>query len=118
MPTVFGVIFFCFGAYCFLRKQDQLLGLLLVATVFEASSAINIAERGIQPHYIVATFIIMRAIYNVLLGYKPDSKMPQGKWLLLFGAVAVFATLTLPIIFAGMPIYDPKAGIDATQRAP
>lgn len=112
MPTIIGAIFFCLGAYCFLRKEDGLLGMLIVATVFEAASALNVAGRGIQPHYIIATFIIGRFLVNSVFGLRATSPMPQGKWLLIFGAVAIVATLVFPIVFAGTPIYDPKLGID------
>ncbi len=118
MPTIFGAIFFCFGAYYFLRKEEGLLGLLIVASVFEAASALNIAERGIQPHYIVAGFIIARALANRILGLTPAFRMPQARWLLAFGAIAIVATLVLPFVFAGTPIYEPKLGIDEASRPP
>jgi hypothetical protein len=112
MPTITGVIFFCFGAYCFLCREDGLLGLLIISSVFEASSAINIAERGIQPYYLIAGFIIARALVNRALGVCANKRMPQGNWLLLFAVIAVGSAFAYPIIFAGIPVYDPKIGID------
>jgi hypothetical protein len=112
MPTVIGIIFFCCGAYCFLFKEDNLLGLLLIAGTFEAASAVNIGQRGIQPYYVVAAFIIARAVVNRLLGVRLKRAMPQGRWLLIFGAIGITSALVLPVIFAGVPIYDPKIGID------
>ena len=38
--------------------------------------------------------------------------MPQGKWLLIFGAIGITSAFVFPVIFAGVPIYDPKIGID------
>ena len=58
MPTVIGIIFFCLAAYCFLFKEEWLFGLLLVSVVFEAASAINFGERGIQSYYIVWIFVV------------------------------------------------------------
>lgn len=113
MPTVIGLIFFCCAAYFFLFKEEALLGLLIVACVFEAASAMNFGERGIQPYYLVAIFIILRAIANKFLGLK-NRKVPSSfKWLVLFECIAVASALIAPIIFAGIPIYDPKIGIDA-----
>lgn len=112
MPTFIGLIFFCAGAYCFLRKEEGLLGLLIVASVFEAASALNIAERGIQPHYVIAIFIIARALVNRAFGLCPAPPLPEGKWLLVFGAIAIVATLTFPIAFSGTPVYEPNIGID------
>jgi hypothetical protein len=112
MPTVIGAIFFCCGLYLFFFKEDGLLGLLLIATIFEAASAINFGERGIQPYYVVAVFIIARAIVNQLLGVRSNRKIPHGRLLLIFGLIAVASALVLPFVFAGIPIYDPKVGID------
>lgn len=112
MPTVIGVVFFCCAAYCFLSKEDSLLGLLIIAASFQAASAINIAERGIQPYYIVALFIIARALVNRALGVRLNKSMPQGTWLLLFGFIGVASAFVLPVVFAGIPVYDPKIGID------
>jgi hypothetical protein len=112
MPTIIGVIFFFFAAYCFLLKEDGLFGLLIVASVFQAASAINIGERGIQPYYVVAVFIIARAVINRSLGAPAKARVPQAAWLLLFGAIAIASAFVLPFIFAGIPVYDPKVGID------
>jgi hypothetical protein len=112
MPTVIGVIFFCCGAYYFLYKEDGLFGLLLIASTFEAASAINFGNRGIQPYYVVAAFTSARGLVNWLLGVRLNRKMPQGKWLLIFGAIAVASAFVLPVVFAGVPIYDVKIGID------
>jgi len=112
MPTVIGVVFFFAGAYCFLRKQDNLFGLLIIATVFEASSAINIGNRGIQPYYVVAGFIIIRGAINWVFGIRSNNSMPQGAWLLIFGTIGFVSACVLPGVFAGTPIYDPKIGID------
>jgi len=112
MPTVIGVIFFCCGAYCFLYKEDRLFGLLIIASTFEAASAINFGKRGIQPYYVVAAFTIARGLVNWLLGVRFNRKMPQRKWLLIFGVIAVASAFVLPVVFAGVPIYDVKIGID------
>ena len=112
MPTVIGVVFFCCAAYCFLFKEDSLLGLLVIASIFQAASAINIGERGIQPYYVVAAFILARALVNRSLGVRSMAPMPQAAWLWLFASIAVASAFVLPVIFAGIPVYDPKVGID------
>jgi hypothetical protein len=112
MPTVIGVVFFICAAYCFLFREDSLLGLLLIATTFEAASAINIGERGIQPYYVIAMFIIARALANQMLGTRTARTLQESNWLLIFGAIAIASAFVLPVVFAGIPIYDPKIGID------
>ncbi len=112
MPTVIGIFFFCCGAYCFLFKEGLLFGLLIVAGIFEASSALNISGRGIQPYYVIATFIIMRAIINWALGSPLHRPLQNRRWLLLFGAIAIASAFILPIVYSGIPVYDSKIGID------
>lgn len=112
MPTIIGAIFFFCGIYCFLFAEDALLGLLFIACIFEAASAVNFGERGIQPYYIVAAFTIARAIINKLFGITGNKVTPPYKWLLVFGVVAIASAFISPIVFAGVPIYDPKIGID------
>jgi hypothetical protein len=112
MPTIIGVIFFCCAAYCFVLKEDSLFGLLIISSVFQAASAINIGERGIQPYYVVAAFIIARGLIDRSLGAPVKARMPQAASLLLFGAISIASAFALPFIFAGIPVYDPKIGID------
>ncbi len=112
MPTIIGAIFFCSGLYCFLFKEDGLLGLLVISSIFEASSAINIGERGVQPYYLVAGFILARAMVKYAFGIRPRLAIPKLGWLLTFGFIGVTSAFLLPLIFAGVPVYDPKVGID------
>ena len=115
MPTIVGLVFFCCGAYCFFLRQGGLLELLIIASIFQAASAINFGERGIQPYYVVAVFVIARALFNWVLGARSKKSMPQGTWLLIFGFIAVASAFIFPVVFAGIPVYDPKIGIDEGQ---
>ncbi len=112
MPTIIGVIFLVCGGYCFFLREDGLFGLLILASAFEASSAINIADRGIQPYYVIAVLIILRALIKWSLGIQRVPRVPCGAWLLLFGLIAIGSAFILPLVFAGVAIYDPKIGID------
>lgn len=118
MPTIIGGIFFFFGLYFFFWKEEALLGLLLVSVIFEASSVLNIAKRGIQPFYLIEGFIIVRAVLNSLLGVAPQKAIPKNVWLVFFVVVSVVATVACPIIFAGTPVYAVKEGIDSPLRPP
>lgn len=112
MPTVIGLIFFFFGLYCFLFKEDWLFGLLIIAIVFEAASAVNFGERGLQPYYIVSFFVVARGLLKWSHGVTRNRRMPQGMWLLMFAGIGAASAVVLPIVFAGIPIYDAKVGID------
>ena len=119
MPTIIGVIFLCLGMFCFFWKEDGLLGLLIIASVFQAASVINIGSRGIQPYYLIALFIIARAAMNLALGKQPRN-MPRQTWLLFFVVIAIASSFILPVVFAGMPVYGHEVGIDegGTIRPP
>ena len=112
MPTVIGGIFFCLAVYCFLFKEEWLFGLLMLAVVFEAASAINFGDRGIQSYYIVSLFVVARGLFKWSGGAGSQRRMPQGTWLLAFAGIVVASAIVLPIVFAGIPVYDPKIGID------
>jgi len=108
MPTPIGILFFCIAAYCFVFSEDKLFGLLIIASTFQAASAINIAERGIQPYYLVAAFIIARGVVNLSALVRLRRFMPQQSWLLAFGCVSVLSAFLLPFIFAGTLVRSPK----------
>jgi hypothetical protein len=112
MPTVIGVIFFIFGLYFFFFREEGLVGLLVVSAIFQAASAVNFGERGLQPYYIVAAFIIIRGTVNRLLSVTPAKKVPFQTSLLLFAAISIASAFLLPFMFVGIPVYDPKLGID------
>lgn len=112
MPTLIGVVFFGASVYCFLWKEDSLFGLLIIAASLQASSAINLGQRGIAPYYVVAAFILLRAGCKLALGARVNRSIPDGKWLIFFGAIGVISAIVYPVVFAGIPIYDSKIGID------
>src|ERR1700760_4274162 len=102
MPTLIGVIFFGVSVYCFLWKEDSLFGLLIIAASLQASSAINVGERGIGPYYVVAAFIILRGACKLALGIHANLSIRHGKWLMLFGTIAVASAVVYPVVFAGI----------------
>lgn len=112
MPTVIGIIFCCIALYCFLVREDWLFGLLIIAVVFEAASAINFGERGVQPYYVVSLFVVARGLFRLSGGAPRNRRMPQAMWLLVFAAIGIASAFVLPAAFAGTPVYDPKVGID------
>lgn len=112
MPTVIGVIFFGLALYAILFKEEWLFGLLMLAVVFEAASAMNFGDRGIQSYYIVSIFVIGRGLFRWSGGAGSKKRMPLGGLLLTFGGIVVVSAIVLPIIFAGIPVYDPKIGLD------
>ena len=113
MPTLIGALFLLVGGYCFVKAPKCLFGVLLVSGLFEASSALNIGDRGIQPYYVIAALFVARALL-----YKHQSREEaahfKGKGLLAaFAALGVASAFVLPRLFAGLPVFDPSLGLDA-----
>ncbi len=112
MPTLIGTVFFLIGIYCFFYRQQALLGLLIVSSIFQASAAISFGTRGIQSYYLVETIIIARSVANYFENRRIRRPLPYGKWLMAFGLIAISSAFILPFLFAGRPVYDPLLGID------
>jgi hypothetical protein len=113
MLTVIGSLFLLSGGYCFLWAPNRLFGLLVISSLFEASSVVNIGGRGVQPYYLIATFFIARAmLYKIRNG--GVNVTFNGRGLLIgFAVLGTVSAFVLPVVFAGMPVYDPSLGIDA-----
>jgi len=111
MPTVIGIIFTFLGVYCLLKRRDFLLGLLIFAGIFQASSVINIGSTGVQPYYLIACLFIYSQIRDG--GLREMSTDFTGKKpLYAFCVLGVLSALFLPFVFAGMPVYGRGLTID------
>lgn len=111
MPTVIGLIFLAFGVYCLVNREDLLLGSLMFCGLFQASSVINFGAVGIQPFYLaVCLFLFSQAKKNRPLG--SGIHFSGKNCLIIFGCLGVISALVYPFVFAGIPVYSPKIGID------
>jgi hypothetical protein len=111
VPTLIGIGIFAACIYCFLRKRDAMFGLVLVTTPLQAASAINIGTLGIQPFYVAGCFFV----FSQLQTNHYRLKFPQSHGrnaLLLFCAIGVISAVLCPVLFAGIPVYAPKVGLD------
>src|SRR5947209_5211572 len=107
-------------------KPEKLLGLLLLASVFEASSVFNssigTSSLGLAPFFVVEFIIAVRLALLVAEKGRlvPPAGNPRRKYvipLLLFWAWACASAFVLPHVFAGMPVYEPRGGIDEQYEA-
>ena len=114
MPTIEGIIFVTLALYFFARHPDRLFPLLVISTVFQASSIISSGPVGIQPYYFVAFAFILNAFVR-----RPRMLIRNSRAATPFLALTAFlilgvtSALVLPILFAGVPVYDPHLSIDA-----
>jgi hypothetical protein len=111
MPTVVGIIFLALGIGCLVKREDWLLGFLMFSGLFQASSVINFGSFGIQPFYFAAClFLYSQARKNQF--WRSGIRFRGKNLLLMFCCLGVFSALVYPFIFAGIPVYVPKVGID------
>jgi len=124
--TPVGYFFVPMVFLCFFTKAERLLSLLVLASVFEASSVFNSSigsfELGVPPFFVVEAFIALQLIGIFLQTGKilPPADDPRRKpvsALLWFWAWACASAFILPHLFSGMPVYEPRGGIDEQYEA-
>ncbi|MFZ0418042.1 MAG: hypothetical protein WAM04_08045 [Candidatus Sulfotelmatobacter sp.] len=115
--TLLGAFFIPITLACFFWRPQNLLPLLVVASVFEAGSVFNGAAGdfvfGIAPFYFVEIFVAVRLFLSVwrrgtLL---PSHDIPArgiARALLAFLAWSFTTALVMPHLFAGMPVNLPR----------
>lgn len=124
--TPIGYFFVPLAFFCFFLRPERLLSLLVFASVFEASSVFNSAigsfELGIPPFYVVEVFIALQLVALTVRTGKllPSADDPRRQYisaLLFFWAWACASGFILPHVFSGMPVYEPRGGIDEQYEA-
>jgi hypothetical protein len=113
MPTLEGVIFVPLALYFFLLRPSLLFPLLIISTVFQASSIVSSGSIGIQPYYCVALLFVIRFLptkgrrWERLLGGYSFMRL----WI-SFAVVSAISAIVLPFVFHGIPVYDPRLSIE------
>jgi hypothetical protein len=112
MPTLEGIVFIPVALFFFFFRPRLLFPLLIVSTVFEASSVISSGSIGIQPYYCVAILFVLRALIDK--GKVPGQASDRYfRWLwIAFAFVATISAIILPIAFGGIPVFSGRLGID------
>jgi hypothetical protein len=108
MPTLEGVVFLPLALYFFFKRPHLLFPLLILSAVFQASSIISSGPVGVQPYYCIAALFILRTLIigQRRIGPRPPNSF-QYLWL-AFAALAVASAFVLPIVFEGIPVFDPR----------
>jgi hypothetical protein len=119
--TLLGAFFIPITLACFLWRPQNLLPLLIVASVFEAGSIFNGSVGGfvfgLAPFYSVEICVAIRLLLWVwhrgpLLPPKETPARGIAVLLLAFLAWSFASALVLPHLFAGMPVYIPRERAD------
>src|SRR4051812_31164840 len=124
--TPVGYFFLPLVLLCTFTKPERLLSLLVLASVFEASSVFNSSvesfQLGVPPFYVVEIFIAMQFVSLLARGGSllPQPDDPRRRYLVplfLFWGWACASAFILPHVFSGMPVYEPRGGIDEQYEA-
>ncbi len=114
MLTHFGVIAIV-AAFLIVYKPVRYIYLLPLSSIFLAASVLNFRmgdnDYGIIPYYFVGIFFALRVCSDLLQTKSPSIPKDMLLWL-AFLFYASFITLLGPLIFSGLPVFDPRAGID------
>jgi len=114
----FGIIFIPIAFWIFLYRPRYLVPLMLVASVFVASSVVDFSYGdfviGLQPYYFAAVLLAIRAL-PALLRYRRlgrRSVPAMGKIvgpLIGFWKWAVVSAFVFPVIFKGIGVINPRS---------
>jgi hypothetical protein len=114
----FGLIFIPVAVWIFLARPEYLVPLLVLSSIFEAASVLNLNfgnfPVGIQPYFFVALLLAIRGLFSLsLVRSRLRFLSPATKkvlWTLAaFWAWAVAGSFVLPVIFRGVGVIDPRS---------
>jgi len=112
LPTVIGLIFFAASVCFFFLKDDKLFALVIFSAIFASSSVVDLNGAGIEPYYLVATAFILQSIIRGRIRIGASNSFRGKRWMISFAIIGILSAVTLPFVFAGIPVYDPHLGID------
>ncbi|MDF2917872.1 MAG: hypothetical protein K0S70_2089 [Microbacterium sp.] len=108
--SLLGIIFLGLGVIGWLFSERLFIATIAASAVFSTSAAVTIAGNGIPPFHVVGALAVVSAIVSMLRGAKV--RHPAVPLLVLLLVWSVLVTAWAPTLFAGIPILDPRAGID------
>jgi hypothetical protein len=123
---LFGLIFIPLALWIFLARRQYLVPLLVLSSIFQAASVLNLNLRGfpvgVQPYYFVALLVSFRAYRERAVTWSRLRLLaPQTKGvlraLLAFCGWAVASAFFLPFMFAGIGIVDPRSALGESGYA-
>jgi hypothetical protein len=119
MPTLQGIVFIPLGLYFFFVRPRHLFPLLILSTVFQASTVVSSASRGIQPYYCIASLFVIR----FLLRARADRRglRPRSTFALLwiaFVILSVASAAILPFLFHGLAGFGPEQTMEENMLNP
>ncbi len=108
--SLLGIIFIGLGLTGWLFSERLFVATLAASAVFSTSAAVTIANNGIPPFHVLATMALVSAFVSKVRGTK--LLHPAVPILGVLVAWVILVTAWAPALFQGLPILDPRAGID------
>lgn len=119
MPTIEGIVFIPIALYFFFFRPRLLFPLLIVSTVFQASSIISSGSIGIQPYYCIAPLFIIRFLFARGQNKNgPLSRYSFTRLWIAFAIISVTSAIVLPFMFRGFLVFDPRVSVDDNFLSP
>jgi hypothetical protein len=112
MPTVIGVLFLAASLYCFVQNDDKLFALVIFSTLFQSSSVVALSAAGVEPYYLVGALFVLQGILTGKSGINTSNSFKGKWWMILFTVIAISSAFILPLVFAGVPVYEQHIGLD------
>lgn len=108
--TLVGAIFIGAGVVAWFGSRRAFLALLVTSAPFVTTAAVSVGGNSVPPFFVLAVLATISAIVTWMRGIRV--RHPSLKLLGVFVAWAVLVTAVGPSLFAGIPVLDPRGGID------
>ena len=98
--TAFGIVWILILGISFFMPIQYLGRMLIITGIFQASSVVNIGDKGIYAMIIADAVFIFRAAFNT--SFKRGEK--YGNWIKMWGifaTIAIIGAIIMPILFKG-----------------
>lgn len=115
--TTFGLIFLPIVILWIVLWSKHLIPLLVFSSIFQAASIYNLGSFAIAPYYFVSIVVAVKLLFSLtVLKEKIFFANKNLKFALIalfsFGAWGLVSAITMPLIFEGLPVFNPRGGID------
>ena len=114
--SVVGAIFIVVGLIAWMASARAFVFVLSVSAAFVTTAAVTVAGSSIPPFYVLAVLATISAVVRWARGYKV--RHPALPVLGLFVVWGALLTFLAPTLFKGIPVLDPRGGIDGQVVAP
>lgn len=104
--TFLGIILIVLLVISLFKPYKCTVGLLLITCIFQASSAININGKGVQPYLIGSIFLIIRTCLRNP-GFVSSLLKTRFTLLVLFFMIYIMlVSILMPFVFEGVSVFD------------